>query len=397
MYRFLLAERLLTNNGPTLEGHVLVLTKNGCIDDILPPGHEFIPEDSTIEKPKGLICPGFVNAHCHLELSAMKGMIKEEERMVGFIGQVLKLRPLLSEEAIQSAIYGAEKEMISHGIVGVGDISNDRSTFECKAEKRLRYHTFLEVFDLKPEEGDAVFQKALDLQKELKAMGNDLTSSIVPHAPYTVSPHLFRLIRKQAIQQDAIISYHNQESLAESELFISHTGDFAKLYERLGISLVPFLKTGKNSLRSVIDNFVPELNTLLVHNTFMEEMDLLYASGYFKAATFCFCPRANLFIEGVLPNFPSFYNAGVPCAVGTDSYASNHSLDILAELKVIAQAAPEIPTETLLQWATLNGALALRMDDALGRIEKGKTPGINLIEGLVNGKINGKTKVSKLG
>jgi cytosine/adenosine deaminase-related metal-dependent hydrolase len=98
--------------------------------------------------------------------------------------------------------------------------------------------------------------------------------------------------------------------------------------------------------------------------------------------TLCLCPKANLYIENRLPNIPLFVNEGMKLTLGTDSLASNDSLSILEEMKTISKHFPQISFETMLNWATKNGAELLGMEKEIGTIEKEKTPGLNLIKGM---------------
>lgn len=363
-----------------------MIDDQGIVVDVLPSESQISSRKLSGLKSriyKGIICPGFINTHCHLELSHMKGVIPEKLGMAGFIKSIVSKRPSHTKEQILEAIASAEQEMINNGIVAVGDISNDDSTFAQKSKGHLKYHTFFEVFDLDPSKGKEVFEKALQLQKKLKSEN----SSIVPHAPYSVSTELFKLISDHASKNNSIISYHNQESLAESELFINKTGAIAELFTTMGINLDYISKTGLNSLHSTLINFSRNNKTLLVHNTYTSKEDILWAISYFTDNRqpitdnlfWCFCPNANLYIENKLPDYQSFIDAGAHCTIGTDSLASNHSLSVLDELKVIAKHAPQIPLQTLLTWATLNGAAFIGFDKELGSIEKGKKPGLNLI------------------
>ena len=70
---------------------------------------------------RGLLAPGFVNCHCHLELSHMKDVIKGRDRLVDFLIKVVGERSAVKEE-IEAAMKAADKEMYDGGIVAVGDI-----------------------------------------------------------------------------------------------------------------------------------------------------------------------------------------------------------------------------------------------------------------------------------
>ncbi len=123
---------------------------------------------------------------------------------------------------------------------------------------------------------------------------------------------------------------------------------------------------------------------ILVHDVHTSASDLQWMQAaeqeQLPALYFCFCPNANLYIGNGLPDIGLLRKQGADIVLGTDSLTSNHQLNILEEIKTIAAQYPQIPLHEMLQWATLNGARALGFDQQLGSFEKGKQPGIVLIE-----------------
>ena len=376
------ADLIIPVSSAPLRNGVVAIDKDGTILSI-EEGNDL--KDVSIEKFSGIICPGFINAHCHLELSYMKGKIPEHTGIVQFLINLIEYRNqrnqnasggILAEE-INTAIRKAVAEMKTQGIAGVGDISNVNYSFHVKSSGDLLFHTFIESFGFDPLQAESYFQKALQLFQEARASG--LSASITPHAPYSVTPELFRQIFSFKAYHPALFSYHNQESDAEAALFKSAQGDFMKLFHQFNLPEKTFLPTGKNSLHSVIDYFPPESRMLFVHNTTTDAADIELIISKLPESYFCFCPNANLYIENTLPSFPLFKSYPDRTCVGTDSYASNHQLSILHELITIQQFFPSIATAELIRWATLNGANFYYWNKRLGSLETGKKPGINLI------------------
>jgi cytosine/adenosine deaminase-related metal-dependent hydrolase len=211
-------------------------------------------------------------------------------------------------------------------------------------------------------------------------------STLTPHAPYSVSPQLFELLNNSS--QNNIITIHNQETFAEEEFIKNKTGDFLKLYEKLGIDISFFTPSGKSSLQSWWPRLNKDQARILVHNvtTTAEDIDFIQRSTINgqRSTFFCLCPNANLYITNSLPAVNMLTEKGVTIVLGTDSLASNQQLDILEEIKTLSKNFPQLSLQQMLQWATINGAKALQMDDELGSFEKGKQPGIVLIEGIEN-------------
>ncbi len=390
-----------------IKNGVITVDDDGVIVETSPPAPLLEKKERGVEYYEGIICPGFVNTHCHLELSHMRAQVSENLGMTGFIKEIITKRSNFSEAEIEQKITTAEAEMIKNGIVAVGDISNNNSTFKQKAKGNLIYYTFIEAFDLNPDKAEEVFENAISLKKqliELSTLNFELQTSIIPHAPYSVSEKLFELISDEAIKNNSIISIHNQESLGESELFISHSGPMYETFSKMGIDMNRIPKTGLNSLRTTLPKLPASQKILLVHNTYTSEADIKFAENRYKSAIknpqsailyWCTCPNANLYIENKLPNYTYFINANAPVTIGTDSLASNWSLSILDELKIITKHYPQIPLQTLLTWATKNGADFLGFNQ-LGTIEKGKKPGLNLLKNVVGMKLSENTVVQKI-
>lgn len=334
-----------------------------------------------LEIYEGVLIPGFVNTHCHLELSHMKGKVHTGTGLIPFITSVVQQRDA-SEQTIQEAIAKGDQEMYDNGIVAVGDISNVVDTFFQKSKSKLRYYTFTEFFDfLQNDTAQMEFEK-------YKAVYDQLTlpyghqKSCVPHAPYSVSPKLFQLINQVNRGEKRTISIHNQETPPENQLFLEKKGGFVSFYEGFGISLDAFEAMKQPSIYYALQEMDPNHRTLFVHNTLTTEQDIQAAQVWSQEVYWATCPNANLYIENDLPNYQAFLDNKAKMTIGTDSLTSNWQLSILEEMKTIAKYQSYVPFETLLEWATLNGAKALGFEDDLGSIEVGKTCGVNLLYNL---------------
>jgi cytosine/adenosine deaminase-related metal-dependent hydrolase len=353
------------------EDKTLVVATDGRIEGLLSD-----TELSDVEYYDGLLVPGFINCHCHLELSHMKGLIPEKTGLVDFVFAVVTQRHH-AVETILEAIETAEAEMESKGIMAVGDICNNELTVAQKEQGNLRYYNFVEASGWLPGGAETRFSRAFSLLETYSAIG---PSSIVPHAPYSVSSELWQRISPHFAGR--VASIHNQETSFEDEFFLQGTGDFGRMYTQMNIDNSHHRPSGKSSLQTYFDRLAPAAIRLLVHNTFTGQDDIRYALAQSPAGStfFCLCINANLYIESRLPPVELLRAAGAPIVLGTDSLASNRSLGINDEMRTLRQHFPQVPLEEMLQWATLNGARALQMDDILGSFEKGKMPGVLLLD-----------------
>lgn len=390
--QFISAEYLFTGNTAPIKNGVVVVDDLGVVLDVLNPATDKINWDN-VKKYEGIICPGFINTHCHLELSYLKGKISQETQLHGFIQEIISLREKFAEQERLDAMHKAEKEMITNGIVAVGDISNGSTTFKLKQQNNLYYHTFIEAFGSDPAVAETAFAHAELLYN---SCFNQTKVSITPHATYSVSDKLTELIKLHCIKNNSLVSIHNQETESENQFFKEGKG---KLFELLNIAEKTnhtFKPTKQNALPSFLGKYKGLQKVLLVHNTFTEKEDIAWANQFSKNIYWAFCPNANQYIEGRQPNYSLFLNE--KCTIGTDSLASNWSLSVLDELKTITNNVPQLPLELLIKWATFNGAEFLGITHQFGSIEKGKTPGINLISGVdvVNLNLTQQSKVNKI-
>ena len=319
-----------------------------------------------IEIFDGVLCPGFVNAHCHLELSHLKELLPKKTGLPDFISNVQEKRNIELAD-IKKAIKDADTTMQKNGIIAVGDISNTNHSFFIKEESEIVYHTFVELFSLDSDKAEIVFKKGLELLKNCPK-----PNSLVPHASYSVSPKLFSLLKQQ--NNGEIVCIHNQESKSEDELFRKQTGDLYYFLKKFGWAN----QNGISALQTSLLQMSKKSKLILVHNTFTSEQDVEWTKENNYSIYWCTCPKANLYIENSLPDY-SIFDVEKLC-LGTDSLASNSSLSILEELKVL-QENTDFDINTLLKIACKNGAEALGLKD-LGTFEKGKTPGVNLINNL---------------
>jgi len=344
------------------------------------------------ERLSGIITPGFINTHCHLELSHMLGKIPTKIGLVEFIKEITKHRGAFDAGLINAAAEKADHDMYESGIVAVGDISNNNSTIAIKAKSKLHYHTFVEIFGFLPDRAEPLFDGALKLMGEFKPQ----SVSITPHAPYSVSKELFRLIKKYCDEHQNLLSIHNQECEDENKFFRYKLGKFTELYDFFGMDISHFKPQARNSMQSIIPLLTSKQEILMVHNTCTNLKDIYFLKRFDRKINWCFCPNANLYIEGRLPKINLFVDQGFNITLGTDSLASNQGLSILGEMQTIQHKYPAISTAKLLEWATINGAEFLGIESQKGTLETGKTPGLNLITGVNGMNLTPESKVKRL-
>ncbi|MEZ4776970.1 MAG: amidohydrolase family protein [Bacteroidia bacterium] len=322
---------------------------------------------------KGILLPGFVNAHCHLELSALKGHIPRQTGMTAFIGQVISKRNDFTEETQIQAVEDALRFLWQSGTIAVGDICNTGISILPKKASPLFTYSFIELLGLGDTRAPEILNNGLALSEKFAGLAHSLS----PHAPYSMSRALIRAIYGQNPQ---LMSIHLLESKEERQLFAENGGPFREFYQKMGIPFAGF--EAKDPIAHVLSEVKKSQPMLLVHNTQMTEQELIAIAQNYPQAWFCLCPGSNLYIHNSFPDLDMFRDNTDRICLGTDSYASNASIDVFEEVKLIQEKCPEISLHEVLRWATTHGAAALGKSGVLGAFIPGTCPGVNLIEGI---------------
>ena len=336
--------------------------------------------DESEKVEAGAIVPGFVNAHCHVELSHLHGKFRKGTGMAGFIDQINELRDWAGRETKITLVQKWMDKMWEDGVSAMADISNDDSSFGVKAVHPMYTRTFLEVFGSEPEMCEDVMKGVTELDAMAEETGIDAAPT--PHSCYTMSPQLLTASAAAGLEK-GFISYHSQESQEEEDLLRTGTGAMYENRKRSGMSTPPV--TGESSLKYFLDrlSYAHEApydeHVLLVHNVCLAQDDIDAARKSFNNVYWAICPLSNIFIHNALPPVPLMRENGLKITVGTDSLSSNDDLDMVKEMYCIHKSFPEVPMNEILTWACANGAQFLKKDDVLGSLTPGKCPGIVMI------------------
>ena len=331
----------------------------------------------------GALIPGFVNSHCHIELSHLHKKFRKGTGMAGFIDQINELRDWAGRDTKILLTRQWMDKMWEDGVSAMADISNDDSSFEVKKNHPIYTRTFLEVFGSEPHMCEGVMSEVAQLQILSDEAGIDAAPT--PHSCYTMSPSLLSASAAKGLES-GYLSYHSQESQEEEDLLISGSGAMYDNRKRSGMSTPPV--TGGSSLEYFIGRLAEagqapyDEHILLVHNVCLGQGDIDAAKAVMKNVYWAVCPLSNIFIHNALPPIDLMRANGLDITVGTDSLSSNDDLSMIAEIACLHENFPSVPMGELLTWASLNGARFLSKEDTLGSIVSGKRPGIVLVRGL---------------
>lgn len=353
------------SSGPVANG-IIHISENGAVLSVEKQrsGHE----DFNTEFFNGVIVPGFVNAHCHLELSYLKNVFGENCGIPGFLEQMTKKRNENSEKAADMAsLY--DSKMFREGVSVCADILNSDVTSTVKDKSGIRYINFIEVFGLKSEASDAILSRACELKKKFG------DAYITPHALYSLSDKLFTGLA-EIVKNEKLSSIHYLESSDEVQYLTAHSGKMAEKLREM--EPVRPSVTGKGVYGMMEDLFPGKQRLLLIHNSFAGIDDVKKINKMFPDNFRVLCPSSNKFITGILPDIFAFDSERI--CIGTDSLASNHDINMLSEMMILQNEYPEISFDEILKWATYNGAVALQAEKVFGKIEPGMKPGLVLLE-----------------
>jgi cytosine/adenosine deaminase-related metal-dependent hydrolase len=378
MTRIVRAAHLFAGDAPPVRDGAVVVDAGGSILDVGPAAelaarHAGLP----VERVRGALLPGLVNAHTHVELSALRGRVPGGRGFAPWAEVLVPARRALSAEEERDGIARAVDELAASGTVAVGDVTNGLGAVRQMVEAGLAGCIFHEVFGALHEPAMA---RAVALAGEAARVSSwgELTWAPAPHTLYTTHPNVVRHLVAEARALGRKTTLHLLEHAAEREAIERGAGLVPKWLER-------FAKVPRGAqtwpCRPVLD--VAEAlgalgpDVLLVHLVDARADELARIAE--RGAPVVFCPRSNLHIEGRMPPVEAALAAGIEPALGTDSLASSASLDVMEEARLLRERIPSLSPATLLRMATWNGARALARPD-LGRIAKGARPGLLAVD-----------------
>ncbi len=366
---------------PVAEGAVLIdgqgtIVAVGRRTDLLQ-RHPGAPE----ERGAGALLPGLVNAHCHLELSALAERVSGHDGLVSWVGRLMAATAAEAETATTAsdrraaAAHRAAIQMAAAGTAAIGDVGNSLDAVTAVADAGLRGVVFHELVGSRDARtGDALADAARELDRVADRWPPGVGYVVAPHAPYSAGPDLIRRIFAAAKRAGVPTSVHVAEDEDEIALLKDGSGRWPAVLEAMGVaarSRVPGL-TPVAYLAS-LGAFDADAPPLLVHMVHAGAEDRRIAAA--AGATAVVCARSNLHIGDRLPDVPALLADGVRLALGTDSLASSPDLSLWGELTTLARAFPTVPSTTWLAAATRAGADAMRLP-ALGALAPGRRPGV---------------------
>ena len=312
----------------------------------------------------GVIVPGLVNAHTHLELSALAGQVPAGLGLPVWVDVLLRLREAVPEAMARAAIGRSVLDLIQAGTAAVAEVTNTGWAVGALEAAKVQGVVHAEVLGIDPADAQAALDRVAGVTAETLAVRPS------PHAPYSTSGEL---IRRTVAASGPMASIHLDEDPAERDFLATGSGPWADFLDRLGRNRASFTPPGCSPVHWLKQLGVLGPELALVHGVGFDsdDLDAVAAAG----STVILCPRSNLHISGRLSPVAAMVDRGIPLALGTDSLASCPDLDLLAEAAVLRTAFPDVDPMTWVLAATRGGAEVLGRQD-LGRIVGGASPGL---------------------
>jgi cytosine/adenosine deaminase-related metal-dependent hydrolase len=326
------------------------------------------------------ILPGLVNAHTHLELSWMAGLVPPAESFVEWVTRLLDRRRQggpASSDLVESIFDGIRAAQAA-GTVLVGDVANGLLTPGLMAQAGMSGVVFHEVLGFNAidpativAEARAALARALTDAERVAVGRTVVRGRVAAHATYSVAPALIRQIARGGADDDVPLSVHLSESVEELEFLTSGSGPMRQLLERLGVWTDRWTPPGVGPAAYLDRLGYLRGGTLVVHGVHLDESELELLVR--RHAVLVVCPRSNVWVGSGLPRLSHYIAAGLRVAVGTDSLASAPSLNVFDELAELRRIAPDVAASTLLESATRVGAEALGFGDTFGTLAPGRS------------------------
>ena len=325
-----------------------------------------------------VICPGFVNAHTHLELSLLAGRIPPGPDFIDWIRRLvaaLDTEPPTRETTVAAMRVGVNASLAA-GVTLIGDITRSPSwTREVLGQSPLRSVSFGEVIAVGTRRHRLAAR--LDAATSVQWLSQRSRAGISPHAPYTVEPQALRACAERATQADMPLCIHLAETAIEDQFTRSREGPFAAYLRGLGIWDDDIPASDCSPVELTARTGVLTSRTVVAHANYVtdEDIDIIAESG----ASVAYCPRTHTAFDHAPHRFREMIARGVNVCVGTDSLASNPSLSVLDELRFLRRHHPDVSADRILAMGTLHGAAALGFAREAGSLVVGKSADLAVI------------------
>jgi aminodeoxyfutalosine deaminase len=315
------------------------------------------------------VMPGLINAHCHLDYSLMRGAILSVRSFAQWVSRINSLKRSLTDDDYLHATQLGFEELRRNGVTTVFDIVATPQTLPLLPPPPIRTWSFLELIDVRPRPWieEVAFGSWLFFSENRDRLGG---FGLSPHAPYTASAKMYEIALECSRVLNLPITTHVAESHEEYEMFAESRGQLYDLLKKLGR---PMTDCGSTSpLRYLIENGLISHDCIVAHLNELDDRDLALLEGTkWRNLQIVHCPKSHRFLHHNRFPLEELMQRGLNICLGTDSLASNDSLDLFSEMRIAKKIYPTLSARDLLEMVTIRPARALKLERRLGRIAPG--------------------------
>ena len=352
------------SGAPLREGRVAI--EHGRIAWVGRAGDPGEPKAPMRDLGPGVLLPGLVNAHCHLELSHLAGRVPSAGGFVAWVEGLVAVRGSDDLPVVRARAAEAIRDLEERGTAAVGDVSNSLVHLDLLGASRLQVVVFFELLAWDPARAGATLDWADRRLAELDGrLSPNVRVRLAAHGPHSVSLPLFAGL----VARGGPGAMHLAESPAESQFLAAGSGDWPAFLERRGLGHIAFAPPGLSPVRYVDGLGALPRGLVAAHGVQVDAADRALLAG--RGVHVALCPRSNRSLGVGRAPVPELLEAGVRLCLGTDSLASVDTLDVLEDATLLHEQFPGLDPAILVRMATLGGAEALGLPD-LGAIAPGR-------------------------
>jgi aminodeoxyfutalosine deaminase len=322
--------------------------------------------DPVVDLGEAVVMPGLINAHCHLDYSLMRGAILSARSFSQWVSRINALKRSLTDNDYLRATQLGLQELRRNGVTAVLDIVATPQSLPLLPPSPIRTWSFLELIDVRPRPWieEIAFGSWLFFSEHRESLGG---FGLSPHAPYTASAKMYEIALECSRKLNLPITTHVAESREEYDMFAEARGQLYDFVRKLGR---PMTDCGSTSpLRHLIENGLINQDCIVAHLNELDDRDLELLGGTrWRNLQIVHCPKSHRFLQHRRFPLEALLERGLNICLGTDSLASNDSLDLFSEMRTARKVYPALSARDLLEMVTIRPARALKLERSLGRI-----------------------------
>lgn len=327
--------------------------------------------------------PALVNAHTHLEFSLLENPLGTPGMpFTEWIGEVIRYRQSQGEDLAavkQRAIAQGLKESADSGVGLIGEISTLPLPDNAYADASCEVVSLMELIGM----SDPRIAELQEIATTHLQSSAGETQGLSPHAPYSVHRQVVAHAAELSAHQHFPVAMHLAETRAELELLSRQTGPFREMLQGLGVWDESAF-TPEGTILDYLRDLAPAHRVLAIHGNYLHEEEVEFLAEQRDRITLVYCPRTHHYFGHDRYPLPEMLSAGVRIALGTDSRASNPSLNLWEEVRYLADRYPEVPPEAVIRMVTSDAAYALAQEENFGDLAPGKRAVLSVWETAVD-------------